>query len=183
MEEFICHRSGGDCKRSGCRDPFRCGSGVAKGRIDIHVWKYTWDRKRKTIFLEVRDNGDGIRDVKECILTELVTQNSDTETITTGGKGSVKECHGLQYAFWIKTKRSGGVTKSFHGSQDHAREHAPDCIRMRWDESSNSGPKVERIVVSDGETCPFCSTRERMVFVRILDLYHPRLDAERDRLL
>ena len=64
----------------------------------------------------------------------------------------------MQYAFWIKTKRSGGVTKSFHGSQDHAREHAPDCIRMRWDESSNSGPKAERIIVSDGETCPFCST-------------------------
>jgi len=80
--------------------------------------------------------------------------------ITTGGKGSAKECYGLQDAFWIKTKRSGGVVKSFHGSQDHAREHAPDCIRMRWDESSNSGPKAERIIVSDGETCPFCSTRE-----------------------
>eukprot|EP00957_Ditylum_brightwellii_P003396 257617-Ditylum_brightwellii.AAC.1 len=70
------------------------------GKIDIIV------RDVGTIILEVTDNGEGCADFSNAIMTEGTSANQHAKTsgLTTGGKGSAKDCFSVQGGFSFISK-------------------------------------------------------------------------------
>lgn len=110
------------------------------GRIDIKVTGVGM----KTVLLEVKDNGDGCEDFAKSIMTEGTSANQEKDgAVTTGGKGSAKDCFSVQDAFSFVSKKVGKDTRYFSGSQDLALEHKSTCLMLDLTLDKNRGSAAE----------------------------------------
>ena len=78
----------------------RQGEG-AQGEVEVTV-----DACGETVLLTVKDNGVGIADFSKEIMAEAA---STSGAACTGGKGSAKECFGVQGCFWVETSTGKGA--------------------------------------------------------------------------
>eukprot|EP00593_Proboscia_inermis_P014988 CAMPEP_0171309484 /NCGR_PEP_ID=MMETSP0816-20121228/19648_1 /TAXON_ID=420281 /ORGANISM="Proboscia inermis, Strain CCAP1064/1" /LENGTH=393 /DNA_ID=CAMNT_0011793047 /DNA_START=192 /DNA_END=1370 /DNA_ORIENTATION=- len=112
-------------------------------RIDVAVQGVS-DR---TVLLQVSDNGDGCEDFSKSIMTEGTSANQKKDgPITTGGKGSAKDCFSVQDAFSFESKTTRKPRRYFAGSQDLALEHTRDCHLMELDREKNRGWAAEKSI-------------------------------------
>jgi len=133
------------------------GFSTINGEIDIAVrgvGKYT-------VLLEVRDNGDGCKDFAKSIMTEGTSANQANGSgfVTTGGKGSAKDCFSVQDGFSFVSKETGQSRwRHFAGSQDIALEHTADCKFMHLEWNENRDLNTERNI----ENMHVCSCMENI---------------------
>ena len=124
---------------------------------------------RYTVLLEVVDYGDGCEDFARSIMTEGTSANQVKRSgVTTGGKGSAKDCFSVQDGFSFVSKVSGLTRRHFAGSQDLALEHSPDCPLMNLELESNRGWEAEKII-------------ERRQQCRCMEIMSPRSREKNDR--
>ena len=117
---------------------------VKDGKVDITV-KGTG---KTTILLKVTDNGDGCEDFEKSIMTEGTSVNANKigEGISTGGKGSAKDCFSVQDGFKFVSKTKNGRWRYFAGSQDVALEHVRDCKFLNLENQINRGAQAEKSI-------------------------------------